>query len=630
MKKFFRYLFVCSLILFCLTGCGKKDQQPETTEVAEKTTPVVTTVDAVPEKVEDKPAVVVAEPAVVVTPDDKATPEETTPVVEPTVAPVEVAPVVTPDVYDFTLYGNKIQASFLNGKVTVSYPDVISQKDVADALRYVGLILDVNFKDYSYNFTDGKLTVSYPKEIGEKILISNFQAGLNYYLPYFDYDKYDFDFYGLPIYVGLKAGNAVVVYPKNITKAEVSGLLDQMKASPEAVGFDYRILVDRVVSITYPSQIEESALLKGFVSELNKVFPAYMASMTAAPVAPVMVAPEAPVAPVAVATTPAVVEPVVKAPVKTGNSYEFTLMGAKVSATLSKGTATVCYPTYVSNDEIAKGLYYIGLILNVNSADFTYKFTTPGEVVVTYPANISDANLINGFKSGLNYYLAYYDYDAYHFEMSGYPVYVAIKDGDAIVAYPTVFKPAEIKGLLMAMLEDADMDGFSFNMIGNRVVEICYPKQLDEKTVINGFVSEFNKVLPKYMASMTATPVAPAVAAPVVAPVAVATTPVVVEPKVEKEVREEFVKNYKNFEFYLDDVHVDGMVSEKDVVFTYDSAFFDKNFEKGLVKIASTMTDYKTSDFTYKVSKGQLIVTYSEDIDPNEAIDDFFAAIFLL
>ena len=620
MKKFFRYLFVCSLIVFCLTGCGKKDQQPETTEVAETTTPVVTTVDAVPEKVEEKPAAaIVVEPAVTVTtPEEKATPEETTPVV--------VAPVVEPDVFDFTLYGNKIQASFLDGKVTVLYPTSISQKDVADTLRFVGLILDVDFNDFSYSLADGELTVSYPKEIEEKVLISKFQTGLNYYMPYFDYDKFDFDFYGLPVYVGLKDGMAVVVYPKNITKAEVSGLLDQMKASPEAVGFDYKILVDRVVSITYPSQIEEGALLKGFVSVLNKVFPTYMASLMTSPVEPMMV------------STPAVVEPVVKAPVKTGNSYEFTLMGAKVSATLDMGTATVCYPTNISNDEIAKGLYYIGLILNVNTSDFTYSFTAPGEVVVTYPVGISDANLINGFKTGLNYYLAYYDYDAYHFEMSGYPIYVAIKDGNAIVAYPSVFKSAEVRGLLMVMLEDAGMDGFSFNMIGNRVVEICYPKQLDEMTVINGFKSKFDEALPKYMARMQSAPVKPSMTPvkPAMTPVEPAMTPVEpamapVEPDLAKmEAKKEFVKNYKNFEFYLGDVHVDGMVSEKDVVFKYDSAFFDEYLEKELVKIASTMTAYKTSDFAYKISEGQLMFTYSDNIDPNEAIDAFFAEIFSL
>jgi len=618
MKKFFRYLFVCSLILFCLTGCGKKEQQPETTEVAETTTPVVTTVDAVPEKVEDKPAVVVAEPAVVDTPEDKATPdEETTPVVEPTVAPVEVAPVVTPDVYDFTLYGNKIQASFLNGEATVMYPVSISQKDVADALRYVGLILDVNFNDYTYSLTEGKLTVSYPKEIDSKVLVSNFQTGLNYYMPYYDYDKYDFDFYGLPIYVGLKDGNAVVVYPKNITKAEVSGLLDLMKSSSEAVGFDYEILIDRVVSITYPSQIEDNALITGFASELKKVFPSYMASMTAEPeMAPVEEA------------KPEVVESVVEEPVMTGNSYEFMLMGAKVTATLDMGTATVCYPTYVSNEEIAKGLYYIGLILNVNTADFTYSFTNPGEVVVTYPASISDAALIKGFKTGLDYYLAYYDYDAYQFEMGGYPVHVAMKDGNAIVAYPSVFKPAEVEGLLMAMKEDAGVAGFTFNMIGNRVVEICYPKQLDEMTVINGFASEFNKVLPMYMAGMTAEPeIAPVEEAPMMA----AAPEVVADTKkamIEEE-RKEFVKNYQNFEFYVSDVFVEGMVSEKDVVFKYDSAY-DTYLKNTLLKIASTMSSSETSDFTYALDAGQLTFTYSEDINPNEAIDAFFGIIFSL
>jgi len=418
--------------------------------------------------------------------------------------------------YDFSFMDANVKVTLNNGIATIDYSNNLTKAEIGSGLSYIELILDVNPSDFTFAFSSpGEVMITYPKSISDKDLIEGFKIGLEYYMPYANYDKFNFNLYGMPVYVGIKDGKAIVIYPKNIKEAEVTGLLNMMETKPEAAGFNYTILTDRVVSITYPSTIEENALINGFAALLNDSIPKYLDSLE-------------------ITSQPLPVEDKVSKPIITENSYQFTLMGAKVLAILDNGKATVKYPENVSNKEVAKGLEYIGNVLKVNSSDFAYNFTVPGEIVVTYPSSYADKDLIEGFRTGLNLYLA-------------------------------SMKKVETEVVVKAPITDV--------------------KSLDVE-----------------------------VKTPVSAP---------------KLVKDEFVKNYKNFEFYLGDVHVDGMVSEKDVVFKYDSEFFEENFKEQLLKIASAMTAYKTSDFTYdKSEKGRLIVTYSDDIDPNEAIDAFFAVIF--
>jgi len=318
------------------------------------------------------------------------------------------------------------------------------------------------------------------------------------------------------------------------------------------------------------------------------------------------------------------------------NSYEFTLMNANVNVTLDNGVATIDYPSSLTKEEIGSGLSYIELILDLNPSDFSFAFSNQGEVIVTYPKTIADKDLIEGFKIGLEYYMPYADYKKYNFDLYGLPVYVGIKSGEAVIIYPKNITKNEVSGLLDMMESNEAAAGFDYTILADRVVSITYPSQIEESALIDGFVALLNDTIPKYLSSeeMANQPAAPENAVEEETP-ATEVKAISVEPKepaqlTKEESKKEFVKNYKDFEFYVGDVHVDGMVSEKDVVFKYDSAFFDKNLENELLKIASTMTAYKASDFTYKLSEGQLMFTYSEDIDPNEAIDAFFAEIFSL
>ena len=424
-------------------------------------------------------------------------------------------------VYNFTFMDAKIKATLNNGKAIINYPNNFVSDEIANGLSYIELILDLNPSDFTYSFNNpGELVLTYPSFISDEELIEGFKIGLEYYLPYANYDKFNFDLYGRPVYLGIKDGNAIVIYPKDFDKDEVSSLLDMMLNSPEAAGFGYTILEDRVVSITYPSILEEDELINGFVALLNKTIVEYLGTSEKV-------------------TKPAMKENVIPMPVKTGSSYDFILMGENVKATLNDGEATVKYPEIVSNEEVEKGLEFIGKELNLNASDYTYNFVNVGEVILTYPTSLTDEEVIEGFTSGLNLYLK---------SMTKTETVVAVKEP------VTDVKAIEIQAKVP-------------------VVELKPTKVPD---------------------------------------------------------KEEFIKNYENFEFYLGDVHVEGMVSEKDVVFKYESEFFDNNLEKELLKIASTMTSYKASDFTYAVDDGQLTFTYSDDINPNEAIDAFFNVIFSL
>ena len=550
MKKKFIILLLCFIVLLAFISCNKGNEETDTKptvkqEVAETSKTPET--NEVKETSKSQDTVVVAAPGIDAPEDEidntndatgieenENVENETSVLVDDNQDTVETA-VVKMNSYEFSFMNAKVKTILDNGVATIDYPTNITEEEIANGLSYIELILDVNPSAFTFAYSKpGEVVVTYPNFISDEDLIEGFKIGLEYYLPYAKYDKFNFTLYGMPVYVGIKDGNAIVIYPKNFNKNEVSGILDLMLSNPEAVGFDYSIVRDRVVSITYPSTIEENTLIEGFTSLLNKSILEFFNE------------PEEKI-------QPAEEEVVISMPVKTGNSYDFTLLGAQVKATLDSGEATVTYPKGVSNAEIAKGLEYIGRELNANSSDFTYSFVMSGKVVITYPVSLTDDELIEGFTTGLNLYLN---------TMKKVEPKVEVKDP------VTDVKAIEVKP--QAPIAD------------------------DVKTI---------EVKPQ--------------------------APVVATKPTKKDYKEEFVKNYQNFEFYIEDVFVEGKVSEKDVIFTYDSAY-DVYLEKELVKIASTMTAYKTSDFTYDVHDGKLTFTYSEDINPNEAIDAFFAEIFSL
>ncbi len=174
-------------------------------------------------------------------------------------------------------------------------------------------------------------------------------------------------YYGFTANVVADDGKASVVYPTFITNDEMVGFCNYIASKYGAwvSGVEYSIPQAGILNLTYPKGIsvaDRSAALEVVVSEIAN----YVATLDLG---------------AAAAETPApVVE--VAAPVTAVLAY----YGYEANIVADETKATIAYPRFITNDEVAGFASYITQKYGSWVSDVYFNITKPGTLEITYPA----------------------------------------------------------------------------------------------------------------------------------------------------------------------------------------------------------------------------------------------------